>query len=175
MSISNGIAWSIDWKTMYLVDSIPQLVYAFDYDENTGTVAHQKTVIDMTDNNYRTPFLTKEPLDLRNSHDHVLPDGMCVDNEGMLWIAEHNGGCVSRWDPRNGKFLRQIAIPARKITACCFGGPDYDTLFVTTGSVYSSANDWERYPNSGSIFAVTNLGVKGVPTQFFNDSKFVAE
>ena len=157
---------------MYLVDSIPQCVYSFDYDECTGSITNQQTIINMADN-YRTPLPAAKSVDLKNDRDHVIPDGMCIDSEGKLWIAEHNGRCVSRWDPDSGKLLKQIPIPARKTTACCFGGPNYDTLFVTTGSVYNSANDWDTYPNSGSIFAITNLGIKGLPAQFFDDSKFL--
>ena len=37
VSISNGLAWSADNKTMYYIDSIPRCVYAFDYDIDTGT------------------------------------------------------------------------------------------------------------------------------------------
>lgn len=38
ISISNGLAWSADNKTMYYIDSIPRKVYAFDYDIDTGNI-----------------------------------------------------------------------------------------------------------------------------------------
>lgn len=37
--ISNGLAWSADNKTMYFVDSVPRLVYAFDCDIATGLLS----------------------------------------------------------------------------------------------------------------------------------------
>ncbi len=33
-----------------------------------------------------------------------LPDGMCIDNEGKLWVACYNGGRVMRFDPETGYF-----------------------------------------------------------------------
>lgn len=38
ITISNGIAWSPDNKTMYYIDSVPGVVYAFDYDIENGTI-----------------------------------------------------------------------------------------------------------------------------------------
>lgn len=173
LSISNGIAWNHDWTKMYLVDTIPQLIYSFDFDEETGNISNKQIAIDMKNEDYVKPLPhTERSLDLKSHHECIIPDGMCMDNEGKLWIAEHNGGCVGRWDPETGQLLTKISIPAKKVTACCFGGPEYNTLYVTTASVYSSDEDWQLYPHAGSIFAVSNLGVKGLPVQFFDDSKF---
>ena len=174
LSISNGIAWNSDWTKMYLVDTLPQQVLSFDYNETTGDISNQQIAVDMVRARYRDPIPAGQSIDLKNGRRFVMPDGMCVDEEGKLWIAEHNGGCVSRWDPVTGKLLKQVKIPARKVTACCFGGPEYDTLYVTTGSVYNTPQDWVDYPHSGGVFAVRNLGVKGLPPQFFDDLKFIA-
>lgn len=173
LSISNGIAWSCDWSKMYLVDSIPQIIYSFHFNKQTGEISNKQIAIDMKNEDYIKPLpLTGRSIDFKSHHDTIIPDGICIDSEGKLWIAEHNGGCVSRWDPENGQLLRKIKIPARKVTACCFGGPKYDTLYVTTASVYGSSEDQRLYPHAGGIFAVTNLGVKGFPIQFFDDSNF---
>ena len=39
IDISNGIAWSLDNRTMFYIDSIPRKVYAFDYDINHGEIS----------------------------------------------------------------------------------------------------------------------------------------
>ena len=158
---------------MYLIDSIPQKIYSFDYNEEKGDLSNQQAVIDLA-KDHNPPLPTGVPIDLKNSKDIAIPDGMCIDNEGKLWVAEFNGCCVCRWDPETGEMLKRISVPARKTTACCFGGPDLDILFVTTGAVYNTEEDWEKYPHSGGVFAVTNLGVKGLPLQFFDDSKFLS-
>lgn len=39
VSISNGLAWTADNRTMYYIDSTPRKVYAFDFDLNTGNIS----------------------------------------------------------------------------------------------------------------------------------------
>lgn len=153
VSISNGITWSLDWTKMYYIDTAPRKVYAFDYNEVAGTITNQQVAID-----YNKHSLTGSP------------DGMCTDCEGKVWIASFNGGCVVRWDPVTGEKLAQVDIPARQTTSCCFGGPDYSTLYVTSAFHNLPDSELEKYPNSGSVFAVTGLGVKGFRAQVYNDA-----
>merc|ERR1711860_9899 len=47
VTISNGLAWSADNKTMYYIDSIPRCVYAFDYDIDNGTVSNKRIAIQL--------------------------------------------------------------------------------------------------------------------------------
>ena len=83
---------------------------------------------------------------------------MCVDSEGMLWVAHWGGYCVSRWNPETGKKIGEVKVPAPCVTSCCFGGTNMDTLFITT----ARGGEKERtdYPLSGSLFAV-KPGVTG--------------
>jgi len=136
VGISNGLAWSLDYKTMYYIDSTLQRVDAFDYDVETGNIANRRTVIE-------------------NPKDFGIPDGMTIDSEGKLWVALWEGSAITRWDPTNGKLLLKIALPAKRITSASFGGEDLSELYVT------SAAKGEPYPN-GALFRITNLGVKGV-------------
>jgi L-arabinonolactonase len=52
-------------------------------------------------------------------------------------------------------------VPVQKPTCVAFGGPDLDTLFITTSRLGSSVEILEREPHSGSLFAV-RPGVKGL-------------
>ena len=38
-----------------------------------------------------------------------------------------------KFDPETGNILQTVQIPAKQTTSCCWGGPDLDILYVTTG------------------------------------------
>ncbi len=76
----NGLAFSPDGRTMYLSDSHPQrqLVWAFDYDIDSGTPHHQRLFIDM------------RPLPGR-------PDGAAIDTDGCYWTCANDAGLILRF------------------------------------------------------------------------------
>lgn len=45
VSLSNGLAWSLDTKTLYYIDSLVRLIYAFDYDNATGKICKLSFVV----------------------------------------------------------------------------------------------------------------------------------
>ncbi len=138
VTISNGIAWSPDNKTMYYIDSPTKRVDAFDYDPKTGNVSNRRAIIVIEEG---------------------VPDGMTSDSEGMLWIAHWGGWQVSRWDPYRGKKIASVKLPVEKVSSCVFGGVDLDELYITT----ARKGDVKNQPYAGSIFVV-KTGIKGVPT-----------
>lgn len=150
VTISNGLAWSSDNKRMYYIDSIPGKVYGMDYDVETGTFTNQKVIVD---------FKALGTLG--------LPDGMTVDTEDKIWVACYDGAKVVRFDPDTGKQLMCIDFPAKRITSCCFGGPNYDELFVTCGRSGATEQELKDLPLSGSLFRVTGLGLKGSKPNIF--------
>ena len=149
VSISNGIVWSNDNKTMYYNDSLPKKVYKFDYREDDGTISNQQVFVDYTKDDA-----------------FGNPDGMCSDKEGRLWIASFGGsGGINCWDPQTGEHLRRILIPgASNVTSCCFGGPNFEWLLVTSARI---RQDPSKYPNAGNVFVVKGLGVQGNPAPRF--------
>lgn len=146
LCISNGLCWTEDNKTMYFIDSTPQKVFAFDYNEDTCEISNQRVVVDFAKN----PELG-------------WPDGMTIDTEGMIWVACYKGAKVVRFDPKTGNELRSIPIPALRVTSCCFGGKNYDELYVTCATQDADESELSKYPLTGSVFRVTGLGVKGFP------------
>lgn len=147
VSVSNGICWSHDKKTMYYIDTPTGTVQAFDYDNASGVISRGRVVI----------TIPKET---------GFPDGMTIDLEGKLWIALWGGAAVGRFDPQTGKLLAKIEVPAPFVTSCAFGGKDLKTLFITTARVKMSTEDLQRYPYSGGLFAI-EPGVAGVPANFY--------
>ena len=63
-----------------------------------------------------------------------------------------------------GKEMQTVTFPAKRITSCCFGGPNYDEMFVTCAKTGLSEEEFKNeQPLAGSVFKVTGLGVKGLP------------
>ncbi|XP_054829566.1 regucalcin-like [Eublepharis macularius] len=144
VDVSNGLDWSLDCRTFFYIDSLSYRVDAFDYDLQTGQITNRRSVYTM------------------EQEDHI-PDGMSIDTEGKLWVACYNGGRVIRIDPETGKRIQIVKLPANQTTSCCFGGPDYSELYVTSASQGMDEAAWSREPQAGNVFKVTGLGVKGIP------------
>lgn len=140
LTISNGLGWSPDAATMYLNDSGTSTTWAFDYDPLEGPTG-------------RREFATGGP---------GVPDGLCVDADGGVWVARYAGHVVQRHDP-DGTVSAVVELPCSRPTACCFGGDDLGTLYITT-TREGLAEDAE--PEAGSVFAV-RTGVTGLPTAGF--------
>lgn len=135
---SNGIAWSLDGKTLFFTDSPLKVIYAYDYDPLTGNIANRRPFI-------HTPT---EP---------GFPDGLIVDSEGFLWSARWGGWKINRYDP-NGKKEREIVIPAEFPTSCAFGGPDLTDLYITSAWTELGRDHHKIQPFSGDIFLLhTNI------------------
>lgn len=147
VSISNGLAWSADGKTMYYIDSLTLQVVAFDYDLAAGTLSNRRVVVE----------IPKE---------QGLPDGMTIDAEGMIWVAVWGGWGVSRWNPATGELLRTIRVPASQVTSCAFGGPNLDELYITTARTGLTDEELEQQPHAGGLFRV-KPGVRGTPTDAY--------
>ena len=142
--ISNGLAWSVDHKTFYYIDTPTREVKAFDYDLATGQIANPRVVVHVPES-------------------FGWPDGMTSDNDGNLWIAIWGGAQVTKWNPNTGKLLEQIPVPALHASSCVFGGRDMNELYVTSARLGMSATDLKKYPLSGGLFKVIT-SVVGMPT-----------
>ncbi len=147
LTIPNGLVWSLDGGTMYHVDSPTRQVKAYQFENQTGAIQFIKTVITVPE-------------------DTGTPDGMCIDEEGMLWIAHWNGFGVYRWNPQIGKMIGKIEVPVPQVSSCAFGGENFDQLFITTARENFTPEQLEKYPASGSVY-IANPGVKGVRKNIF--------
>jgi sugar lactone lactonase YvrE len=148
VTISNGLAWTRDERTMYYIDSEAQKVAAYDYDKEHGEISHPRTVIEV------------------DAREKGWPDGMTIDKEGMLWIAHWDGGCLRRWNPHSGAELAEIKVPVSRPTSCVFGGEDFGTLYITTARTGLKPEILAQQPLAGSIFKC-RPGVSGLPMYEF--------
>jgi len=94
------------------------------------------------------------------------PDGMTVDDEGLLWCCEFGGACVNRYTSE-GDLVAKIDLPVSQVTNCTFGGPELSWLFITTAREDFDDHDDEREPRAGSLWVVKNTGIRGRPAERF--------
>lgn len=132
LTLPNGIGWSPDDSTMYLIDSMPRVVYAYDFDLASGEIDARRVVASFTASD-------------------GLPDGLAVDAEGCIWVAFHGGGCLRRITP-DGRVVHTVAMPVSQPTSCAFGsGTD---LYVTSAREGFTAAQLHEQPLAGSVFRV---------------------
>ncbi|XP_047103047.1 regucalcin-like [Schistocerca piceifrons] len=146
VSVSNGIAWSLDNKTMYYIDSPTRKIDAFDFDVTKAEIGNRRTVFNFEEQGVEG-----------------FPDGQTIDTDGKLWVACYGGKQVIQVDPGSGKLLQRVDIPALNVTSVAWGGAGLDELFVTSAFDGMTREELERLPMAGCSFRVTGLGAKGLP------------
>ncbi|TQS28461.1 SMP-30/gluconolactonase/LRE family protein [Microbispora sp. KK1-11] len=141
LTLSNGLAWSPAGDRMYSIDSTPHVVWERDYDPATGRTGPRRELFRLTGG---------------------MPDGMCADAEGNLWIAVFGGGRVECRDP-GGRLLATVEVGAPNVTCPAFAGPDLDVLVITTST---EGVDLAEHPGSGHLFTA-RVGVRGLATPYW--------
>jgi sugar lactone lactonase YvrE len=146
LTLSNGIGWSPDGAAMYHVDSTEQRVDRYDYDVRDGTLGERRTLA-------------------RVDPAAGLPDGLCVDAEGGVWLALFGGAALWRLDA-HGVRTAVLPLPATNPTCPAFGGDGLDTLFVTTARHKLARRQLAAEPAAGRLLAL-EPGVRGLPANTF--------
>jgi len=139
VTVSNGIEWSPGGTRAYYNDTATYAVRIFDYDRDAGLTAG-RVFADVAPNR---------------------PDGLTVDGDGGVWVALSNGGAVRRYTPE-GVLDELVELPTKKVTACTFGGPDLDQLYITTSREGIDPAD----KLAGSLFRA-DVGRRGLPVREF--------
>ncbi|WP_223942404.1 SMP-30/gluconolactonase/LRE family protein [Arthrobacter sp. StoSoilB22] len=113
ISLSNGVAFSPDDQTIYHVDSL------------TGTVSsHSYGPGDFDQHEAWTTVIA----DFEG-----IPDGLTVDANGNLWIAEWGVGAVRQFTP-DGTVLKEVNVNAAQTTCPGFVGVNLDVLAITSAT-----------------------------------------
>jgi len=129
IGISNGIGFNSDGSKMYFIDTITKKVALYNYCLDSGDASFERYIIEIPGSGY--------------------PDGMCVDIDNNLWVAEWEGGKVCKWDPHSGLKLAQIYLPCDRVTSCCLGGQNLEYLYITT-----ARNPQKMEQMAGGLFKI---------------------
>jgi sugar lactone lactonase YvrE len=146
VNLSNGLGWSPDARTMYFVETLRGVIWAYDYDLDAGVPSNERVFAEVPSGD-------------------GYPDGICVDADGCVWLAHWGGWRVTRFAP-DGSVARVLKMSVPQITSCAFGGVGLETLYITTAAVGLDAVALAKAPLAGSVFAF-NPGVRGLPVAAF--------
>ena len=133
----------------WFIDSPTGSVCGYDYDVTDGAVGELRTVV-------------------RIPEQHGMPDGMCVDDDGCLWVCLWGGSAVHRYTPR-GDLDGVLELPVTQVTSCTFGGPDRHTLFITSAAHELTEDARRREPLAGALFAA-RVAQSGPPAALWRNA-----
>jgi len=141
--IPNGIVWNKNGTKMYYVDSGRGCIEEYAYNTGTGEIHFNKIAIQVPP-------------------EYGVPDGMTIDDDGLLWVAHWGGFGVYIWNPENGELVNKIEVPVPNVASCTFGGKENDRLFITTARSGLTEEEKSTYPLSGSLFIAEVATKKGI-------------
>lgn len=139
LTLSNGLAWTGDGRTLYSVDTLSRRIHVRHYDPATGAVGERRVFLEISQG---------------------YPDGLTIDDEGHLWVALWGEGRVLRVSP-DGDIVGRVDVPAPNASCPVFAGPDLDILVVTTATEGMTPGDLAASPLSGRLFTV-RTGHRGI-------------
>jgi D-xylonolactonase len=146
--LANGLGFSPDGKILYFADSAARLIFAYDYNLESGQARNRRVFVQVPKT-------------------EGLPDGLCVDSEGYVWSAQWYGSSIVRYDP-DGKVERRLEFPAKQVSSLTFGGPQLTDIFVTSAAqsepmpIMPPGYDPRTGPFGGALYHV-NVGIPGQP------------
>ena len=153
--LSNGIGFTPDDTVMYVTDSPERVIYAFDYDIETGNVSNKRDFINIPKT-------------------EGIPDGMTVDANGDIWSAMWYGSCIMHYDDK-GNIIEKIVTGEPQTSSLVFGGKDLTDVLVTSSGEWAKhacapiRYDYDALTSAvGGKVMMYNFGVKGRPESFAN-------
>ena len=154
VTVSNGLAWSPDARTLYWADTKAHRIDALDFDVGAGAISRRRVF---------AQFPLKTPDQALTGYGG-RPDGAAVDAQGGYWVAMYEGARLLRFAP-DGSLTRDIGLPVRCPTMPCFGGANLQTLYVTTARANRPADELAREALSGCVLQL-RVDVPGLPANF---------
>ena len=147
VTISNGLAWTEDRRSMYYIDTPTSGVDVFDVDPDDGSMTGRRRLATL------------------DADIHGHPDGMALDTEGCLWVACYWGSRVCRFTP-DGVLDTIVHVPTRCVTSVAFAGSNLDTMYITSAKTDLSEKERGEDHHAGHLFVV-DPGVSGLVSNRF--------
>ena len=135
-----------DNKTMYFADTRMALVWAYDFDLDDAALSNRRVFIEFQEAD-------------------GVPDGATVDTDGCYWLTQPRSWTIKRYTPA-GKVDTVIELPFERPTMCAFGGPDLQTLYITSLGEFLSEEEKTSRPLEGGLFKV-EVEAQGLPEPYF--------
>ncbi len=141
--IANGMGFSSDLTRFYWTCSTSARIYVADYDLESGALENRRLF-------YAAPAT------------EGTPDGMTVDVADDVWSTRWDGSSVLRISPTSvgGQVAERIEFPVAKVSSVTFGGPELDTLYVTTAGGRPGSDSAD-----GTLYRV-RVAARGRPEYF---------
>jgi gluconolactonase len=114
LKFANGIALTPDQKHVFITESASHWIWVY-------TILTDGTLT----NKQRYGWLHTP-----DDHDNAWPDGLKCDRDGRIYVATNMGIQVL---DQTGRVNAILEVPNGKVSNCCFGGPDFNTLYITCG------------------------------------------
>ena len=140
----NGTVITEDEKTLVVGETYAAKLTAFDINED-ASLSNRRIWADLT-----------QSIDNGNV---PVPDGMCLDAEGAIWVASPSTADVIRVK-EGGEILERIPVKTNAY-ACMLGGKDRKTLFICTSNASGVDPDSALREKSGKI-EIVEVEVPGV-------------
>jgi sugar lactone lactonase YvrE len=151
ITVSNGLAFSPDGRTLLWADTKAHCIQAFDLDASDGSLSRQRLFAQFAPRDAAAPLASYGGR----------PDGAAMDSEGACWVAMFEGQRLLRLAP-DGSVRAELALPVRCPTMPCFGGPDLKTLYITTAREKRPAQELADQPLAGCVLQC-RVEVPGLP------------
>jgi sugar lactone lactonase YvrE len=139
-----GMGFSPDTTSFYFNDAhgTHLATWRFNYAPPTGVLSNQ------------TPF-----RDGVRMNDPGAPSGLAVDADGNVWLLRWGGSAILQCDAA-GALLQRIDLPVKKPTGLCFGGENFDEIFMTSAGGHRRQIDGIH---AGSLARIRVPDVHGLP------------
>ena len=140
MHNANGIALSLDGKTLYVIETDENRLLRFAV-ERAGKLSGRQLFLNLDE--------------LTHHVGHIYPDGVKIDSHGLLYIGQNPkepkaplAGTIFVVNS-DGKLLRTLRLPSPGVPNLTFS-PDEKTVYVT------AIDQLDEPPYHGKIYAVAN-------------------
>jgi sugar lactone lactonase YvrE len=130
LGFPNGMALTPDGSTLIVAETMMNRLSAFDV--ASGVLGKRRTWAAFGD-----PPTSDEAAEVLRQVD-VAPDGICLDAEGAVWVADAMGGRLIRV-AEGGEFLDELKTDGLSVFACMLGGDNGRTLFACVAPTFDEA------------------------------------